>query len=169
MPQKDSETDTRNFLSAVIKVWRWCILLCLVLAVGGTAKAWAEVNFNVSIGAPPVVVAEPRGVILVPGSEVYFSPERVDVFFYHGYWWNRRGDRWYRGRGYNGPWSFVDHRFVPHPVYGMPRDYRTRYARERRIPYGQWKKEHWERAARQDRHDHDHGHGYDHEREGHRD
>ena len=90
---------------------------------------------------------------MIPGSQVYFVPQPdIDIFFYNGYWWSPRGDRWYRARAYNGPWGIVGRRFVPAPVFGIPRNYRGIYEREHHIPYGQWKKEfrHGEREERRD-------------------
>jgi hypothetical protein len=39
---------------------------------------------------------------------------------------------------------------VPRAVIYVPRDYRTRYERERHVPYGQWKKDRarWDRDNR---------------------
>jgi hypothetical protein len=112
--------------------------------VGGTAfNAGADVHVNVNIGPPPIAVAAPPEVVLVPNSDVYFVPGvDYDVFYYGGYWWSPRGDRWYRAREYNGPWGVVSQRMVPPPVYRVPHDYRQVYRHERHIPYGQWKKEH---------------------------
>ena len=129
------------------------VLLSLFLAFGATTEARAGVRVNVNIGPPPIVVAEPPEVVLIPGSQVYFVPQPdIDIFFYNGYWWSPRGDRWYRARAYNGPWGVVERRFVPAPVFRVPRNYRARYERERPIPYGQWKKEfrHGEREERRD-------------------
>lgn len=116
------------------------VVLGTLIALWGTTKASAEVSVNVHLGPPPIVVAEPPEVILVPRTEVYFVPDpEIDVFFYNGYWWSPRGDRWYRARYYDGPWVVVSRRYVPGPVVRVPRDYRVVYERERRIPYGQWK------------------------------
>jgi len=87
-------------------------------------------------------VNEPREVVMIPGVQVYFVPEfEFDVFFYNGYWWSPRGNRWYRARAYNGPWGIIERRYVPAPVYRVPKDYRVRYEKQQRIPYGQWNKQ----------------------------
>jgi len=118
------------------------ILLGVLFALGGTKEALAEVHVNINIGPPPIVVAEPPEVVFIPGSQVYFVPNpEIDVFFYNGYWWSPRGDRWYRAKAYNGPWGVVNKRYVPAPVYRVPKDYRVVYEKERHIPYGQWKKQ----------------------------
>jgi hypothetical protein len=118
------------------------VLAGVLLAAVAVQGASAEVNVNVNLGPPPVVVSEPPEVVLVPGSSVYFVPSvNYDLFYYNGFWWSPRGDRWYRAREYNGPWRGVSRRIVPPPLVRVPRDYRRVYVRERHIPYGQWKKE----------------------------
>ncbi len=132
-------------------------LLGALFALGGTREASAEVQVNINLGPPPIVVAEPPEVVLVPRTQVYFVPHpEIDVFFYNGYWWSPRGERWYRARAYNGPWAVVSRRYIPGPVVRVPRDYRVVYERERRIPYGQWKKEHKhrEKALRKEEKEH---------------
>ena len=84
-------------------------------------------------------VSEPQEMVGIPGSSVYFVPGfQSDVFFYNGYWWSPRGNRWYRARDYNGPWGYVSQRYVPAPVYRVPKDYRVRYQKQQRMPYQQW-------------------------------
>jgi hypothetical protein len=122
------------------------ILVVLTLSFpSGSARA--EVNLNINIGAPPVVVAEPANVALIPGSGVYFVVDAgPDLFFHAGFWWSPRGDRWYRAEMYNGPWVVVKQRIVPVQVVRVPRDYRFRYKKAKHVPYGQWKKTHYEKA-----------------------
>jgi len=116
---------------------------------GGSARA--QVSVNINLGPPPIVVSEPPAVVAIPQTRVYFAPDpHVEVFFYGGYWWSPRGEAYYRSRAYNGPWAVVERRHVPKAVIYVPGDYRTRYERERHVPYGQWKKEHdrWDRDNR---------------------
>ncbi len=120
-------------------------VLAVLLLCGLPGLARAEVNVNINIG-PPVVVAEPPEVALIPGIGVYFVPGGdVDLFFNAGFWWSPRGTRWYRARAYDGPWVVVERRVVPGPVIRVPRDYRARYVKVKRVPYGQWKKSHHRR------------------------
>jgi len=144
------------------------VLLVALFVTGGTKEAFAEVNVNINIGPPPIVVAEPPAVVFMPPIGVYFVPQvDFDVFFYSGFWWSPRGSSWYRAREYNGPWGVVDKRYVPAPVYRVPKDYRNRYEKEKHIPYGEWKKQgkHHEEKGRgkqkedQRREKQDHGHG----------
>lgn len=116
------------------------VLLGALLFAVGAKDASAEVSVSINIGPPPIVVAEPPEVVLIPRTQVYFVPGGIDIFFYGGYWWSPRGDRWYRSKAYNGPWGVVNRRNVPAGVRGVPKDFRGRYEREPRIPYGQWKK-----------------------------
>ena len=135
-------------------------LLAALLASAPVLEAAAEVRVNVNLGPPPIVVAQPPEMVMVPGSNVYFVPDvDYDVFFYDGFWWSHRGNRWYRARAYNGPWGVVRRRFVPGPVYGVPRDYRRVYVRERHVPYGQWRRD-WDRGRGEHR-----GRGHDERRE----
>jgi len=111
-------------------------------AMGFSGPARAEVSLIINLGPPPIVVSAPPAVVMIPGSQVHFVPDpNIDVFFYGGYWWSPRGQQWYRAKAYNGPWGMIEQRRVPPAVVYMPRDYRTRYERERPVPYGQWKKE----------------------------
>jgi hypothetical protein len=129
----------------------------------------AGTNVNVNLGIPvpvvvvpqPVYIEQPPEMVVIPRSNVYFATGiSVDLFFYDNHWWNRRGDRWYRGRGYNGPWEAVGPRYVPGPVYRVPANYRTVYIHEKRVPYGHWKKAHGDHGGKYkgDKHGSKHGH-----------
>jgi hypothetical protein len=134
------------------------------------AIAGVDVGVGINIGPPPIVVAEPPAVVLVPRTQVYFVPGmEFDVFFHNGYWWSPRGERWYRARAYNGPWRVFERRHIPAPVLRVPRDYRSVYVRERHIPYGQWKKQHLrhERGEHRDRRDHRSREEFRHQRDSH--
>ena len=123
----------------------------VLLSFGAAGASRAEVSVNINLGPPPIVVAEPPAVVMIPESRVHFVPDpKIDVFFYGGYWWSPRGDRWYRSRAYNGPWGLIERRHVPPAVVYVPRDYRDRYGREHHVPYGQWKKDRdrWDRENR---------------------
>ncbi|MDD5593996.1 MAG: hypothetical protein PHG97_04605 [Candidatus Margulisbacteria bacterium] len=114
------------------------ILIFTFLVIGSAVRA--EVNVNINIGPPPIVVSEPPAVVMMPQSGIYFVPGySFDVFFYNGYWWSPRGDRWYRAGQYNGPWGVVQRNYVPAPLFGVPKNYRAVYKNERPINYKQWK------------------------------
>ncbi|QWV95513.1 hypothetical protein KP004_10200 [Geomonas oryzisoli] len=118
------------------------LILVALLSIGLSGHtAAAEVSLSINIG-PPVVIGAPSAMVMVPGTRVYFAPGfDVDIFFYGGYWWSPRGDRWYRAGDYDGPWRMVSRSSVPRAVYRVPKEYRAMYGKERHIPYGQWKKE----------------------------
>src|SRR5512143_335536 len=147
------------------RIFRYLLAGAAISAVMGFSEpARAEVSVSVYLEPPPIVVAEPPEVVLIPGSQVYFVPDpQIDVFFYGGYWWSPRGDRWYRARAYNGPWGVVERRYVPRPVFGVPHDYRRVYARERHIPYGEWRGRHgrgeWQERGGESRGRGEHGGG----------
>lgn len=157
------------------------IILGALFVFGGMKEAGAQVQVNINLGPPPVMVAEPPEMVPVPGSRVYFVPEpEIDIFYYNGYWWSPRGPQWYRSRAYNGPWAIVEQRHIPVPVYKVPKDYRVVYAKEKHIPYGQWKKYHekqakaerkaWkkhEKAERKGSKEHKKGHGKGNHGKGH--
>ncbi|MBF8259415.1 MAG: hypothetical protein HW377_1789 [Actinobacteria bacterium] len=128
----------------------WCLLAVAIMAAawGFSETARAEVSIGINIGPPPIMVAEPPGVVMIPRSQVHFVPDpNIEVFFFNGYWWSPRGDRWYRARAYNGPWGVIERNRVPRAVLYVPRDYRTMYGQDRQVPYGQWKKDRarWDR------------------------
>jgi hypothetical protein len=113
-----------------------------LLITGLTGIAQAEVNVNINFGPPPVFASEPPEVVMMPGSGIYFVPGMsFDVFFYNGYWWSPRGDRWYRTSHYNGSWEPVERRYVPDHLVRVPKNYREVYKKERPVNYGQWKKQ----------------------------
>ena len=88
------------------------------------------------------MVDEPREVVMVPNSQVYFVPNlSFDLFFYNNFWWSQRENNWHRSNNYNGPWKIVDQRYVPTSVSRVPKNYRSTYEKEQHIPYGQWKKQ----------------------------
>jgi len=125
------------------------VLFGAMLLAGGTKEAVAQISVNVNLGPPPITVAAPPAVVMVPRSRVYFVPDpNIDVFNYNGYWWSPRGDQWYRSRAYKGPWGVVEKRYVPASVQRVPRDYRVVYEKEKHIPYGQWKKQ-WKNQEKQ--------------------
>ncbi|MBI5604771.1 MAG: hypothetical protein HY879_15640 [Deltaproteobacteria bacterium] len=156
----------------IFKIFCLFVMLGSLITIDRTKDAWADVQVNINLGPPPIVVAEPPELVLIPGSQIYFVPHpEIDIFFYNNYWWSPRGSRWYRARAYKGPWVIVTRRYIPAPVYRVPREYRVIYERERRIPYGQWKKEfrHREREEhrewREDRREHRERPGRGHGRE----
>lgn len=123
-------------------------LLFVAFAAGG---AIAEVNVNINVGPPAVVVAGPPEVVAIPRTLVYFAPGAdADLFFYAGYWWTPERGRWFRSRTYDGHWIMVPARAVPAPILRVPGNYRQSFRHGHRIPYGQLKK-HYARREREKR------------------
>ena len=150
------------------------VLSGLFMPVAGNA----EVNVNITVPLPGLVIPAPPALVVVPGSYVYYPPDvGVDIFFFHGYWYRPYRGGWYLANGYNGPWHFIRPERVPRAVYGMQPGFRS-VSRYERLPYGQvrknwrtWEKErHWSgrgdergegrgRGKHEERgHDHEHGH-----------
>lgn len=126
------------------KIYSWMVGFAVLFgALSGTVglrEAGADVDVQVNIGAPAVVVDEPDEIIFMPGYGVYFVPDgEYDIFFYNGFWWSRRGNSWYRSRTYRGGWTVIKYQNVPRSVFRVPNDYRGRFGRGNRIKYKVWK------------------------------
>ena len=156
------------------------IVLGIVIPVSGLycpATSNAGVSVGIGINLPAYRFAAPPEMVLIPGTYAYTVPDAgVDIIFYQGFWYRPFEGRWYRSRGYNGPWGFVERRRVPGFFFSLPPDYRHYHEGYERIPYGHlrsnWRA--WERDRYWDRHhDHDRGRdhwrGGDHDRRDHRD
>ena len=150
-----------------MKRWFLGSLLACGLAAPALALAHTSVGVSVSIGnAPPppvMVIREQPRVVVVPGSSVYVVDDDYDLpydmFHYGVYWYVYNDDYWYRARSYRGPFTVVETRYVPRPIWDVP-------AREWRHhphggPPGQMKKR-W--VAREYDGDDDRGHGHGHGR-----
>ena len=109
-------------------------------AAGVTNEASAEVRVEVNIGPPVIMVEEPSEVVFAPDLGVYFVPDsEMEIFYYRGFWWSRRGIHWYHSRYYRRGWQFVMDREVPRQVFRVPVDYREKFGRERHIRFRDWK------------------------------
>ncbi len=135
------------------------------------ARSNAEVNVNINIPLPGLVISAPPAMIVIPGTYVYYPPDvEVDIFFYHGYWYRPHGGAWYIANGYNGPWRAVGPGRVPHALIDLPPGHRHIPPGHERMPYGQvkknwrtWEKErHWDEHERGEHEGHGQGHGRGH-------
>jgi hypothetical protein len=105
--------------------------LLLALLLTGTVfvplAAQAGVNVDVNIGLPappPIVVASPPRVVVVPGSPVYYAPDaNVNLFVYGGRYYTFHQGAWFVGPKHSGPWTFVAVERVPAPVVAVPVKY----------------------------------------------
>ena len=122
-----------------------CGTLVLIIMASGivpvvpVGEVSAGINVEVNIGPPVIMMDEPPEVVYAPGFGVYFVPDAAGIFFYSGFWWSRRGNYWYRSRYYRRGWVVAAIRDVPGPILRVPRDYRKRFAGEKRIRYRDWK------------------------------
>jgi hypothetical protein len=116
--------------------WLRSGVLVGALVLGGMLAAratMAQVSVNVNIGPPPIVVAAPPALVVVPGTPVYYAPQVQYNYFYYGKrYYTFHDGHWFYGTSYNGPWVFVAPAHVPAPVLGVPVSYY-------RIPPGHWK------------------------------
>jgi hypothetical protein len=117
----------------------------------------AEVNVNIGIGLPGLVIPGPPALVVIPGTYVYYPPDvSADIFFYQGYWYRPYRGHWFISAEYNGPWGAVAIGRVPHVLRTMPPTYRHVPPGYHRMPYGTVRKNWraWERDRYWDRHEH---------------
>ena len=131
--------------------------LSLLFVTAFSAGSDAEVSVGIGINIPAYRFAAPPPVVVIPGTYAYFAPDAdVDIVFYGGFWYRPYEGRWYRARGYNGPWAYLAPARVPRVLLELPPDYRHAYAGHERIRYKdfrknwrRWEKEgYWERNER---------------------
>jgi hypothetical protein len=130
--------------------------LFLVLT-GFSSQGNAGVSVGVGINIPVFTFAAPPPMVVIPGTYAYFAPEAdVDIVFYQGFWYRPYEGRWFRGRGYNGPWGVIGPAGVPRVLIDLPPDFRHAYRDHPRIGYrdfhrnwrGWERNRHWERDER---------------------
>ncbi len=119
-------------------------------------KGSAEVNVNITVPLPGLVLSAPPALVVIPGTYAYYPPDvSVDIFFYHGYWYRPYGGHWYVSRDYNGPWGGVAVERVPVALRRLPPGYRHGPEGYRSVPYPEvrrnWRT--WERDRYWDRHE----------------
>lgn len=153
-----------------------CLVMTFSLAMPvAKANAHTDVSVDLHIGAPyhgPRLVFEDEpDVVVVPGTRVYYVRDYdYDLYRYGSYWYYNYDGGWYRARRYNGPFTYVGYRAVPHAVSYVPVRYR-RHWRDADAPghaYGHYKDDRgrgndrgWDDRGR-DRHDNGRGHGRGH-------
>jgi len=112
--------------TGLIAVCIWAAFLML-LAVPGKCAAGIQVSINFPlpfpavIASPPVVAlpGPPRHVV-VPHTDVYYYPDGRDTLYYDGYWYQPRGQDWYRARSRDGQWAHIARHRVPRAVVILP-------------------------------------------------
>jgi hypothetical protein len=130
--------------------------LFLVLT-GFSSQGDAGVRVGIGINIPVYSFAAPPPLVVIPGTYAYFAPEAdVDIVFYQGFWYRPYEGRWFRARGYNGPWATIAPARVPRVLIELPSDYRHTYREHPRIAYrdfnknwrGWEKNRHWDKDER---------------------
>ena len=137
------------------------ILLAASLATvmrGAALAADVHVGINIGVPPPPIVVAEPPRLVIVPRTPVYYAPSLpANYFYYDGGYYTVHEGSWFYATSYNGPWTFVSVQRVPRPVLAVPVAYY-------KVPPGHWKHHGpppW--AGREKEHEREHGgHGRGH-------
>ncbi len=146
------------------------VIVLLAASLAGTA-ALAGVNVDVNIGVPlpRVVVAAPPELAVIPGTYVYIATDvNADLMFYQNNWYRPHNGGWFVSLSYNGPWRAVA--APPAALTRLPRNYHSLPPGHERMPYGQvknnwrsWERDrHWDQARARDREDRreDHGNGH---------
>jgi hypothetical protein len=86
-----------------------------------------DVSVGVNIGVPvppPVVIAAPPQVVIVPGSPVSYAPGvGFNLFVYRGRYYRFHEGHWFMATAHGAPWTFVLRDKVPQPVLAVPVTY----------------------------------------------
>ncbi len=123
-------------------------------------QSYAQVNVNIGVGLPGLMIPVPPAMVVIPGTYVYYPPDvGVDIFFYRGYWYRPYRGHWFISTEYNGPWGAVARERVPGVLIRLPHTYRHVSPGYERMPYGMvrnnwraWERDqHWDR--RENRHE----------------
>lgn len=143
-----------------MRTWVMNATVAVLMSLFCTAgMSEAGVNVNVNIGLPPpVVIAAPPALVVVPGSYVYFAPDiEIDLIFFQGFWYRPYSGHWYRSDDYNKGWVVVN--VVPQPILSLPPRWKQVPPGHARMPYREvrdnwqtWERDkHWEKEAQKRR------------------
>ena len=109
---------------------RISLIVAVALVVAGLSVATAlatQVNVGVNIGVPappPIVLAAPPRVVVVPNSPVSYAPSvDFNLFVYGGRYYTFHDGAWFYASRHSGPWTFIATERVPRPVIGVPVTY----------------------------------------------
>ena len=112
--------------------------------------AFAEVNINVNIGAPPAVVVQERPTMIYLAEPAMYVAVGVpyDIFFMSGRYYYFHGGNWFFAAGYGGPWVHVVHTSLPpglrkYKVVQL-RDFREREYRVYKVQGPKFKGKHFD-------------------------
>lgn len=142
--------------------------LAALAAVPSPAAAQLDVHAGIRFGLP----ALPTLVVIQPGVQVVQDYDD-EVFVHQGTYYARRGDRWYRGRGPQAEFVYVETRLVPEPVRRLPPGHYRRYrpappparrviVEERKLDKKEEKRLRKEAEKERKEHEREHDRGHDH-------
>lgn len=118
-----------------------CAGLFSALAMITPSTGNAEVNINIAIPLPGLVISAPPVMAVIPGTYVYYPPEvGVDILFYDGYWYRPHRGQWFIAAEYNGAWGSIAVQRVPGVLINLPQHYRHVPPGYERMPYGMVKR-----------------------------
>jgi hypothetical protein len=99
------------------------VVLALAAGLSSSSVAMAQVRVNVNV-APPVVLASPPKLVIVPSSPVKYAPEvNANLFFHEGRYYSLHESRWLVASSHSGPWVVIETAKVPPPVIAVPVKY----------------------------------------------
>jgi hypothetical protein len=132
------------------------VLLLFIVMAAVSCVNLSEVRIKTKghRGPPEFVINSSPSLIVISGTYAYFvAGVEVEIIFHSGHWYRPHKGRWYRGRGYNGPWVHVERDHVPGVFSNLPPGYRKIPPGHKRIPYGQLKKNwrRWEKERHWDK------------------
>jgi hypothetical protein len=90
----------------------------------GAAAAGPDVQIDIGLGVPPIVLAAPPQLVVVPGTSVYYAPDiPANYFFHKGRYYTVVNGVWSMAPAYSGPWAVIQIGKVPPPVLSVPVEY----------------------------------------------
>jgi hypothetical protein len=90
----------------------------------GASAAGQDIQIDIGLGVPPIILTTPPPLVVVPGTSVYYAPDvSANFFFYKGCYYTVVNDVWSRAPAYNGPWAVIQIGQVPPPVLAVPVEY----------------------------------------------
>src|SRR4026208_2203214 len=99
------------------------VVLALAAGLSSSSVAMAQVRVNVNV-APPVVLASPPKLVIVPSSPVKYAPEvNANLFFHEGRYYSLHESRWLVASSHSGPWVVIATAKAPTPVHAAPVKY----------------------------------------------
>lgn len=138
------------------------VFMMICMSINGYAVK-SEAGVDIVFNLPAIRFYATPALVVIPHTYVYIIPDiGMDILFYEGYWWRPHHGHWYRSKNYDGRWSYIDNRRIPHGLRSLPNDNRHRLSPDyERVHYKdvknnwkRWEKEkHWDQRPEQRRND----------------